>query len=87
MSEEKLLTFPCLFPIKVMGMNSAGLREIAIELVEQHTGELADDVVKSRPSRNGKFVAVTITINAQSQQQLDDIYHSLTDHEAVLFAL
>ncbi len=87
MSEESALQFPCEFPIKVMGEKSAGLQEIAVKLVEVHTGKLAADAVRQRPSSNGKFVSVTITVTAESQQQLDDIYRSLTGHEAVLFAL
>jgi putative lipoic acid-binding regulatory protein len=87
MTEESALEFPCQFPIKVMGMESAGLQEIAIQIVESHTGKLAESAVRLRPSSKGKFVSVTITVTAESQQQLDAIYQSLTAHEAVLFAL
>ena len=38
-------------------------------------------------SRNERFVSVTVTIAATSQQQLDNIYQDVTDHADVLMAL
>lgn len=87
MSDETLLEFPCDFPIKVMGRESPGFRELTKSLVEIHTGPIDDAAIRSAPSRNGRFVSVTITVVAQSQQQLDDIYREITSHEDVLMAL
>ncbi|MEE9354511.1 MAG: DUF493 domain-containing protein, partial [Methylococcaceae bacterium] len=41
----------------------------------------------SRPSRQGKYTAVTVTIQATSQSQLDSIYQDLTRCEEILMAL
>ncbi len=87
MNDETLLEFPCEFPIKIMGRESADFRALARALVEKHTGPLADDAIYTTLSRNDSFVSVTITVNAQSQQQLDDIYHEITSHDEVLMAL
>ncbi len=87
MNEETLLEFPCDFPIKIMGRESTDFRKLARALVEIHTGPLAEDAIQNALSRNGSFVSVTITIKAQSQQQLDDIYREITSHEDVLMAL
>ena len=87
MNDETLLEFPCEFPIKIMGRESAEFRALARALVEKHTGPLADDAIYTSLSRNDSFVSVTITVNAQSQQQLDDIYHEITSHDDVLMAL
>ena len=43
--------------------------------------------MEMRPSKNGNFLSVTATINAQSKAQLDDIYRALTANPAVLMAL
>ncbi|MEY4767812.1 MAG: hypothetical protein RL637_451, partial [Pseudomonadota bacterium] len=40
----------------------------------------------SRASKNGQYLAVTVTIEASSQAQLDAIYYSLTAHPLVLMA-
>ncbi len=87
MSDETLLEFPCEFPIKIMGRETAEFHALARTLVENHAGPLADSAIQSSLSRNGRFVSITATINAQSQQQLDDIYQALTAHEDVLMAL
>ena len=87
MSDESLLVFPCDFPIKMMGRDTPESHAIARALVEAHTGPLDDRAIRTRPSRNGRFVAVTITVSAQSQEQLDAIYYDVSAHEAVLMAL
>ena len=87
MNDETLLEFPCDYPIKMMGRDTPEFRSIARELVEQHTGPLDDSAIQSNLSRNGHFVSITATINAQSQQQLDDIYRAITAHDDVLMAL
>jgi len=87
MSDQTLLEFPCDFPIKIMGRESAAFRSLARELVEKHTGALDDSRVQSALSRNGSFVSVTVTVHAQSQQQLDDIYREVSAHVEVLMAL
>ena len=87
MNDETLLEFPCDFPIKIMGRESAEFRVLARVLVEKHTGPLADEAISSAPSRNGAFVSVTVTVVAQSQQQLDDIYREVTSHDDILMAL
>ncbi|MBT8087809.1 MAG: DUF493 domain-containing protein [Gammaproteobacteria bacterium] len=87
MSEEFAIEFPCEFPIKMMGRDSAEFRELARSIVEAHAGAVDDSRVTAAVSRNGRFVSVTVTITATSQQQLDDIYQAATAHDDVLMAL
>ncbi len=86
-AKESLLEFPCQFPIKMMGRSSTDFRSIAIALVETHTGEIATSAIRSAPSSNGRFVSITVEIEAQSQAQLDAIYHDLSASQDVLVAL
>jgi putative lipoic acid-binding regulatory protein len=71
----------------MMGRTSVGFSDIAVRLVEQHVGKIAADAIQTSESRNGNFVSVTITIDAQSQEQLDNIYNDLSNHENILVAL
>lgn len=87
MSEESVMEFPCSFPIKLMGRETDQFRQTARELVEKHTGPLDDDAIESALSRNGRFVSVTITVIAQSREQLDNIYRDATAHDDVIMAL
>lgn len=87
MAEESALQFPCEFPIKMMGRDTAEFRRLARTLVETHSGAVPDEAVQAALSRKGSFVSVTVTITATSQQQLDDIYRDATSHDDVLMAL
>lgn len=84
---ESLLQFPCGFPIKVMGRDAPDFRETVIEIVARHAGRIGNDSIRSSPSRKGNFVSITVTIQAESQDQLDRIYQDLSAHDDVLFSL
>ena len=71
----------------MMGRDEPEFRDAAVSVVEQHAGTIADDAIRTTNSRNGNFLSITITIEAQSQRQLDDIYRDLTEHEEILAAL
>ena len=87
MSDESVMEFPCSFPIKLMGRETDEFRQTARELVEKHTGRLDDEAIQSALSRNGRFVSVTITVIAESREQLDNIYRDATAHDDVIMAL
>lgn len=71
----------------MMGRDQGSFRQAALELVGRHVGNIEESAVKSAPSRNGNFLSITITIEAQSQQQLDNIYNDLSNHAEILVAL
>ncbi|GAB4183849.1 MAG: DUF493 domain-containing protein [Wenzhouxiangellaceae bacterium] len=89
MTEEttELLTFPCQFPIKAMGRHDGEFAALITAIVSRHSGPVADHQVQVNASNGGRFLAVTVTIEAESRAQLDAIYMDLTAHEAVLMAL
>lgn len=82
-----LLQFPCAFPIKAMGRQSAAFERIVSEIILTRAELVAGEALKLTPSKAGNFVSVTAVIEAQSQSQLDAIYQALTDCEQVLMAL
>ncbi|HEX7031323.1 MAG TPA: DUF493 domain-containing protein [Gammaproteobacteria bacterium] len=86
-SDEKLLQFPCEFPIKVMGRDAEGFEAEVVAIFERHLGGIDSAQVNTRPSSSGNFLSVTVTFRAESQEQLDALYRDLTDHEQVLFCL
>ncbi len=86
-TEKPLLEFPCQFPIKVMGLARDDFESLVATLVRQHVPDLGEAAIRSRPSKQGKYIAVTVTVNATSREQLDAIYYELTACEHVLMAL
>lgn len=87
MSEETLLEFPCDFPLKVVGRAAPDFQSLVVEIVERHTGQIPDNHIRSRPSRDGTFVALTCLIHARSKAQLDALYEELSGHERILMVL
>lgn len=84
MTRETLLEFPTPFPIKAVGRDEPGFRQLVIELIAIHAVFDPDHDVKEQTSSNGNFVSLTVTLRAESQEQLDTIYQSLHDHDQVL---
>ena len=70
-----------------MGKNKDAFDSIVVGIVRQHVEDITEGAVKCRPSKEGKYMSVTITIEASSKKQLDAIYQALTDCPEVLMAL
>ena len=90
--EETLLTFPTPFPIKAMGRmkndaSDESFAQVVLGVVLKHAPDFDASTVEMRPSKNGNFISVTATINAQSKAQIDAIYLELTSNPLVLMAL
>jgi len=89
MTEEKttLLEFPTAFPIKIMGLAQDGFAQAIVEIVLKHAPEFDAADTEMRPSSGGKYVGITCTITATSQEQLDGLYRELTAHHLVKMVL
>jgi putative lipoic acid-binding regulatory protein len=87
MSEESPLTFPCQFPIKVMGVNSDSFKNEISMIANQQIPGLDEAAISSTPSRTAKYLSVTITVTAQSREQLDDLYRAFNKHPDVKMVL
>lgn len=85
--EESPLVFPCRFPIKAMGRDDPDFRERVLKTIAAHASFDHDEDVRMRPSRNGRFISITVTIKAGSREQLDSIYEALQACESVIMAL
>ncbi|HYN77843.1 MAG TPA: DUF493 domain-containing protein [Lamprocystis sp. (in: g-proteobacteria)] len=84
---ETLIEFPCRFPIKATGRADERFAAVVVEIVRRHAPRIDESAVTSRASSGGKWLAVTVTIEAESRAQLDAIYRDLTDHPQVVWAL
>lgn len=84
---ETLLKFPCDFTIKVFGLGTDEFETTVLMLVHKHVANLSDRAIQSRPSTNGKYRALSITVHVTSKEQLDDIYRDLSSSPHVLMAL
>lgn len=79
--------FPCQFPIKAMGKNIPNIEAIVVEIVRRHVSDLSEEAVKTRESKGGKYISVTVMVEAQSKVQLDAVYMDLTACTDVLITM
>jgi putative lipoic acid-binding regulatory protein len=84
---ESLLTFPCVFPIKVMGRREDGFAQAIAEVVMRHAPDFHADTLEMRASKNGRYLSLTATLNARSREQLDALYSELSKHPLVIMVL
>jgi putative lipoic acid-binding regulatory protein len=85
--EDTLLVFPTDFPVKIMGQASDDFRSLVMGIVTRHFGTLEPHRIEERPSSNGKYLSITVTVLATSKAQLDALYIELTSCKQVLVAL
>jgi len=86
-SGPSLLDFPTPFPIKVMGRREGGFAQSVMEIVLRHAPDFQPATMEMRPSRQGKYLSLTVTIEARSREQLDALYRELCDHPGVVMVL
>jgi putative lipoic acid-binding regulatory protein len=82
-----VLAFPTAFPIKIMGRRESGFTAAVLEIVLRHAPDFRPASVETRPSREGRYLSITATVNATSREQLDALYRELCDHPSVVMVL
>jgi putative lipoic acid-binding regulatory protein len=85
--QETLLEFPCKFPVKAMGRSEDGFEDRVARIILSRASVYEGEPITTNSSDSGKYTSVTVTIEALSKIQLDQIYQDLTDCEQVLVAL
>lgn len=86
-SQDELLTFPCEFPFKVMGIVADDFEKFVMEIMHRHCSDLTEGAFTTRTSSGGKYMSITIMITATSRAQLDALYMELSQHERVVMVL
>ena len=82
-----LLTFPCVFPLKVMGRREDDFAQVVCEIVQRHASDFHPRTLEMRTSKNGRYLSLTVTINAVSREQLDALYTELSKRPMVMMVL
>lgn len=85
--EAPKIEFPCLYPIKIIGVASIEFHAEVITAVEKHTGKISSELVELQPSKKNTYVSVRITIAATGVDQLQNIFDDLKAIESVKMVL
>ncbi|NMG74562.1 DUF493 family protein [Aromatoleum diolicum] len=86
-TRQTLIEFPCEFPIKIMGARVDEFAQAVVAVVLKHAPDFDPATVQMRPSSKGNYLALTCTIHAVSQAQLDALYRELSAHALVKVVL
>jgi len=70
-----------------MGTNNSTFENDMVMIVRKHVADLGESAAKSKPSRTGKYLALTITFTAKSKAQLNDLYREINNHPDVKMML
>ena len=85
--EKELLTFPCEFPIKVMGLKQDTFAETIGQVIKEFDPTFNPETITVRDSLQGHYQALQVVVHATSREQLDSIYMALTHHPMVKVVL
>lgn len=75
--EAPKIEFPCDYPIKVLGKAGNELHALVLDVMEVHASGFDQTRISIRDSRNGTFQAITVTITATGESQLQAIFEDL----------
>jgi putative lipoic acid-binding regulatory protein len=84
---DSLITYPSDFPIKIMGPRHDDFAHTLIDVVKQFDPGFQAETVELRPSAQGNYLALTVTVRATSREQLDNLYRALSSHPMVKVVL
>lgn len=84
---DSLIEYPCRFPVKVMGLKADGLVHAVTLIAREFDPGFDAATIELRESKAGNYLGITITINATSREQLDELYRTLSTHPMVKVVL
>ena len=82
---DELLDFPCVQNFKVMGVAEPELPEVIVACLQEHAPD--DYSPKIKPSRNGTYHAVSVSVRVTSKEHMETIYTELANIELVRVVL
>lgn len=84
---DELYEFPCAYVIKAIGEDDGGLEDLVRGIISGRLEPLADVQIQTRPSSTGRYSTISVTIQAESRQQLEEIYSELSSQPSIKFLL
>lgn len=84
---SKPIEFPCEFAIKIVGEASDFFEEKVNTIIKRHCAEEDIKDISKRHSKQGNYLALTVTVYVENQAQLDSIYIELSSTPEILMAL
>ena len=89
MSEEEppRITYPCEYPIKVVGDVRPEFHNEVFDVVAKHDPTMTTERVSQKTSRKGNFVSISFMLTAESENQIQNLFADLKQIESVRMVL
>ncbi|MBL6689418.1 MAG: DUF493 domain-containing protein [Pseudomonadales bacterium] len=87
MNDEVRITYPCDYPIKVVGDVRPDFHEEVYDVVARHDPTMTTDRISQRTSRKGNFISISFMLVAESEQQIESLFIELKQIESVRLVL
>ncbi|WP_028387818.1 HP0495 family protein [Legionella fairfieldensis] len=84
---DSLLTFPCNFPIKIIGKKTMNFAREITEIIRRHFPNTPDEKIIHQESQKGNYLSITATVYVHNQDTLDALYRELTAHPDIKMVL
>ena len=82
-----LISFPCHFPIKVIGGDDQDFYDATETIMIKHNQEFHPENRKKNSSKKGNYIALTLNLKVDSQKELDAIYNDFSRNNHFKFVL
>lgn len=76
-SKQPLITFPCDYPIKVIGDMTPDFKDFVTRVVRRYDPDLREQNISVNASRNGRFLSVRLIIRATGEPQIASLFAEL----------
>jgi putative lipoic acid-binding regulatory protein len=77
MTDTPKITFPCAYPIRIIGVENDGFARRVLDVVRIHDQHVTPDNVNLRHSNGGRYVSVAVTMTATGEEQLRALHADL----------
>jgi putative lipoic acid-binding regulatory protein len=84
---ESIIAFPCDFTLKIMGKNADHFEKKIIAIVLQHFPKWDTTKIQQKPSKDGNYLSLSVTVHAESKAELDALYQTLSSTKEILMVL
>lgn len=81
------VTYPCDYPVKVIGDAAPRFEERVVATALRHDPTLSSARISSRDSRSGNFRSVTLLLTAEGEGQIRSLFADLKQLEFVRLVL
>ena len=87
MSDDNTISFPCVYPIKVIGADTDQFATQVLEIIATHDATVDASKVSEKKSQSGKYRSLTVELFATGEPQIRTIFDALRNLPQVKLVL